>query len=223
MSLKMSTNAPMVNGEPYFEPPMRVIDMALRPLDDAELESIELELARLLDGEARASLARLVAEARRARSAECAEHKHAVDLARLAEPNPLTAQEVELVEHTVEWMKTREAAGWTAKPGREDVQKSALLQRIRSGRAPLPVPPPTSWGYPWYALCDGNEEHKVRVSLSGDGTANINQCRWQVVEELERGVSFVVTHEGITGRFFLWMADTAEVMGWRLRRAPKDL
>lgn len=50
------------------------------------------------------------------------------------------------------------------RPGR----KSALFRRLLAGREPFPVPPPTSYSYPWYDLLDAPGPRTV--SIGGCGT-----------------------------------------------------
>lgn len=50
------------------------------------------------------------------------------------------------------------------RPGR----KSALFRRLLAGREPFPVPPPTSYSYPWYDLLDSPGPRSV--SIGGCGT-----------------------------------------------------
>lgn len=50
------------------------------------------------------------------------------------------------------------------RPGR----KSALFRRLLAGREPFPVPPPTSYSYPWYDLLDSPVPRSV--SIGGCGT-----------------------------------------------------
>lgn len=54
--------------------------------------------------------------------------------------------------------------GMSHRPG----SKSALFRRLLSGKEPFPVPPPTSYSYPWYSLLDLPGPRKV--SLGGFGT-----------------------------------------------------
>jgi hypothetical protein len=66
--------------------------------------------------------------------------------------------------------------------------KSKLFARLLTGKAALPVPPPTSFSYPWYALIeDGFSEN---VSLDGFTDSygpeqiqgiRLNQAVWKIM------------------------------------------
>ncbi len=42
-----------------------------------------------------------------------------------------------------------------------DMKKSSLFWRLRSGKNPLPSPPPTSFSYPWYDVIENANPHWV--------------------------------------------------------------
>jgi hypothetical protein len=78
---------------------------------------------------------------------------------------PITPEEVRTGRQVALWIKTARA-GYTSF-GREwyptgaDFHKSALLERIRSGKAPLKEPPPLGMSCPWYALVEDQGPHYV--------------------------------------------------------------
>jgi hypothetical protein len=65
--------------------------------------------------------------------------------------------------------------------------KSALFARLLSGQSPLPSPPPTSFGYPWYAVIEESGPFEVsRGPLLPAGAGRparilINQCSWEMI------------------------------------------
>lgn len=73
--------------------------------------------------------------------------------------------------------------------------KSALFARLLDGKAALPVPPPTSYSYPWYAVVEeagpfhvmqGGAQSMGSVMRGTRGAEGvfaiaINQCSWAVV------------------------------------------
>lgn len=72
--------------------------------------------------------------------------------------------------------------------------KSALFSRLLDGKKALPMPPPTSYSYPWYSVIEDAGPHRAMLGgaltlgsmLRGTGGANglfgisINQSRWMV-------------------------------------------
>jgi hypothetical protein len=72
-----------------------------------------------------------------------------------------------LLEGLLLWIRTARAAGYRRGRGPDhpwlpsdiDVVKSALFERIGSGKAPLPEPPPVSFACPWYALVEEPGPH----------------------------------------------------------------
>lgn len=69
------------------------------------------------------------------------------------------------------------------------IRKSALFHRLMEGKEPLPVPPPKSYSYPWYALIeDGygypSEVWKDKHNMFGHPAVGIDQSIWKLEEEL---------------------------------------
>lgn len=71
-----------------------------------------------------------------------------------------------------------------------NVRKSALFQRILSGKEPLPIPPPKSYAYPWYELIDNGfsfpyevweAKHYLWTEFPSIG---IDQSLWKLEKEL---------------------------------------
>ncbi|MHB1641936.1 MAG: hypothetical protein ACYCS8_04675 [Acidithiobacillus sp.] len=78
-------------------------------------------------------------------------------------------------------------------------EKSALFWRLLNGKAPLPMPPPTSYSYPWYEIIEEPGPHRVGdigfraygkplgaqlAELRGTDIENflfIEQCGWSVL------------------------------------------
>ncbi|MBE9607942.1 hypothetical protein [Chitinilyticum piscinae] len=75
-------------------------------------------------------------------------------------------------------------------PAEPDWEHSALFQRIRSGLAPLPYPPPTSGGQPWYAVVEIAGVYPVVINAaqamghSEYPHVELNGCPWQVLAHL---------------------------------------
>lgn len=83
---------------------------------------------------------------------------------------PVTPEMVAFAEHMVLWIRTAREAGYGGGfgmqerewlPTASDVSKSALLERIRSGKKPLPYPPPVGYACPWYAVVEDPGPHYV--------------------------------------------------------------
>ena len=80
----------------------------------------------------------------------------------------LTEAEAKLAADMALWIRTARAAGYGGPdwvPDAADIAKSALFERIRSGKEPLPHPPPIGLACPWYAVVEDAGPHWV-----GDAT-----------------------------------------------------
>src|SRR5438132_1210292 len=79
------------------------------------------------------------------------------------------SDERKAVDSVVRWLRIRERSGHPAPTSYAElvdaIGHSALLRRLLAGKTPLRVPPPRSFGQPWYSLiecggadgCDANE------------------------------------------------------------------
>jgi hypothetical protein len=77
---------------------------------------------------------------------------------------PVTQDDILTVQRIVLWIKTARAAGYGGPewlPSPSDVSKSALYERIRSGKLPLEYPPPRALSCPWYAVVEDPGPHYV--------------------------------------------------------------
>lgn len=79
--------------------------------------------------------------------------------------NYLTEEQATLCEQMTKWMTVAKQWGgdrykdWV--PTSADIHKSALFERIRSGKEPLKYPPPLGFSCPWYALVEDRGPHFV--------------------------------------------------------------
>ena len=75
----------------------------------------------------------------------------------------ITQDEARLCEQMTRWLETRKR--WSPEepwlPSNADLHKSALFERLRSGREPLEYPPPVGLACPWYALVEDPGPHSV--------------------------------------------------------------
>lgn len=75
-------------------------------------------------------------------------------------------------------------------PAEPDWEHSALFERIRTGLTPLPYPPPTSGGQPWYAIIEERGEFPVVITAaqamahSEIPHVELNGCQWQVLTHI---------------------------------------
>lgn len=75
-------------------------------------------------------------------------------------------------------------------PAEPDWEHSALFERIRTGLTPLPYPPPTSGGQPWYGIVEEPGEFPVVITAaqamgqSATPHVELNGCQWQVQAHL---------------------------------------
>ena len=78
----------------------------------------------------------------------------------------ITRDEWKWVNAVIKWIetvrdtpKTGYPSDWL--PGTHDAPKSALLERLRNGKAPLEYPPPLGMSCPWYAVVEDPGPHYV--------------------------------------------------------------
>lgn len=126
---------------------------------------------------------------------------------------PITREQMEFARHMVLWIRTAKAAGYPWRqpdwlPSGADVSKSALFERIRSGKHPLPEPPPVAHACPWYAVVEDPGPHFIgqggihgpyiadtpatyQPGEMAKDTAVIFQHPWRIHERLAAG-DFIV-------------------------------
>ena len=142
-------------------------------------------------------------------------------------------------ECLVEWLKIREQEGRAFPKDVEafvqELDHSALLQRLVSGKPALPVAPPLSFGYPWYDLLENGHGEPAEVYV-GDKVANdihgcrvivINQAIWRIEEQVGDS-DYIVSYDGHNARYLLHRVlasmTTVDKIGknsektWRLER-----
>jgi hypothetical protein len=108
--------------------------------------------------------------------------------------NSTTTDVAATAKSVVLWIKTARAAGYGGQdwlPSDADISKSALFERIRSGKAPLPYPPPVGYSCPWYAVVEDPGPHFVSwhdepssFCKLDQSTITIMQTSWAVVEKI---------------------------------------
>ena len=193
-------------------------EMIANQLDDSGMSDEMLDACgarlELLPLDEAVWVAQVLIECRRARAAE-AELRGAVDGASSAALEVVAEDVAQVVLDAGEWLKTLWNIGYmgagnfpTAPRSEfpvieiEDVLKSALLQRIRSGRRPLPFPPPTRQGMPWHEVVESDECFVVDASLIRDEDdvvigASIEGCTdWVACNSAREDLPLVVQHQG---------------------------
>jgi hypothetical protein len=100
-------------------------------------------------------------------------------------PPIITEQDMQLLLCVTKWVETaRKFGGEHYKdfiPHHADYAKSRLFWRIRSGKEPLPYPPPCAFSCPWYELIEEPErEHHGFYFWTKDGNAYICQTRYPI-------------------------------------------
>lgn len=133
--------------------------------------------------------------------------------------NPATETDVEIAQAVVLWITTARAAGYGDNwlPMGVAVHKSALFERIRSGKDPLEFPPPVAFSCPWYALVEEPTPHNVGDGenfgphfytgqrLMPENTVNIFQSLYDIVEKTSDTDMIVKDRRHETPyRFRLW-------------------
>jgi hypothetical protein len=94
-------------------------------------------------------------------------------------------------------------------PSEADFAKSALLERIRSGLAPMVEPPPVGYSCPWYALVEDAGPHYIfDVSTDADWLEEDQvlaaQNRFTIYERRGEKDFIVGDIRGTSYRFRLW-------------------
>lgn len=162
----------------------------------------------------------------------------------------LFERDVKLLQACMLWIHTARGCGrlgygpnWL--PGHVDFLKSRLFWRIRSGKAPLPSAPPTSYSCPWYEVVEDGVPHStgpanwthfypVGSEFFGKtlerGLASINQCLYDIIDE--RDGAYVVgygpwrfrVYSGTYDQTYLdanQKAATRAEPTWYIQRAPE--
>lgn len=100
----------------------------------------------------------------------------------------LNQREQKLVKAMALWIETARAAkppwyyseGWY--PRDPDFEKSRLFWRIRTGRMPLPDPPPCAFSCPWYEVVEEDQPHRcTEVSLNSTWEDHHHKRAWLAV------------------------------------------
>jgi len=165
----------------------------------------------------------------------------AIDHLRRENPSLLMTQapsaaEIELVSKVVEWVRILETEGRKLDTiSHSGIERSMLLRRIRSGRAPMKAPPPTSFGQPWYEVLEADKTQIHLVTADGKVTTlaellgtldasatarnqflvKINDCYWNVIKTVEFGKKFLVSYQGHAQVFALGQVPDGR---WALRK-----
>lgn len=177
---------------------------AILPLDEEDMIALG-ERLETLPPDHMEWVAQLFLECRRARAGEA---RLAADAA-MAEGGDDDLTQVVL--DTTEWLRTLWEVGYMGSSSfptsprthfpmvtSEDIAKSALLARIRHGKAPLPFPPPTRNGVPWHEVVESNAPFPVHAEVlrnEGADWVSIEGCaEWQLVGEETDGKQFRVQH-----------------------------
>ena len=140
-------------------------------------------------------------------------------------------QEIKTVHNMVRWIeitrreryamyKQEDQLTWL--PHNIDMLKSRLFWRLRSGKDPLPYPPPTAFSCPWYELIEDDRAHWAydcyihkpgEQGLWGRHTgpiANIGQCLYNVEtwSDKEETIPFSVSYGPYLFRTYLGPFET---------------
>ena len=149
---------------------------------------------------------------------------------------PPSASEIEFASKVVEWVRILETEGRKLDTiSHSGIERSMLLRRLRSGRAPMRAPPPTSFGQPWYEVLEGDSAQIHLVTADGKPTTlaellgtldasatarnqflvKINDCYWNVIKTVEFGKKYVVSYQGHAQMFALGQVPDGR---WALRK-----
>jgi hypothetical protein len=103
----------------------------------------------------------------------------------------LMRRDISLLEAHSEWVQLlwkhdKHSAGRL--PHYPDWLKSRLFWRIRSGKEPLPFPPPTAYSCPWYEVIEVPEAHDCyELIQEREGRVRVAQCSYTVVSKGDDG------------------------------------
>ncbi|TMD92855.1 MAG: hypothetical protein E6I76_16190 [Chloroflexi bacterium] len=129
-----------------------------------------------------------------------------------------------VVDVLLEWLRVRDRGGRPLPLGyvglTDELENSALLHRMLTGRAPLAEAPPRSYGQPWYALVEDGvasncELVPLKDRLGASPKVSINQTAWEVVGIIDGG--YVVRY-GRGQPLYVAERSPADPARWRLRR-----
>jgi hypothetical protein len=159
---------------------------------------------------------------------------------------PVTAEERKLFDQIMLWIRTARKAGakyglpyysdsWL--PSVPDFEKSALLERIRSGLMPMEEPPPVGYSCPWYALVEDHGPHYVFDVHMQSGSqflceneVLVAQNVYIIYERISEKELIVGDKRGTSYRFRLWFdpdwrhptAYRPEDGGWLIQNIALD-
>lgn len=123
---------------------------------------------------------------------------------------PITQPEMDMCRHMVTWIKTvREAGGVYGRdwlPSDADMSKSALLERLRSGKQPLAEAPPLGYSCPWYAVVEDPGPHYVFDAWRGQNDDMVVLQSTYEITEMRGEQDFVIRDKwrNTSYRFRLW-------------------
>lgn len=117
----------------------------------------------------------------------------------------LTKDNFQLVKYVIKWIETvRKSKDYSDDwlPNEIDAMKSRLFWRIRTGKDPLPEPPPRAYSCPWYEVIEqdrphwANDLHDLKSFREAfhlkqePDKLSICQCLYDIVEfdEKQRGI-----------------------------------
>ena len=143
--------------------------------------------------------------------------------------NTAGTDEVAVAEAVILWIRTARDAGhgegWL--PTAADIRKSALFERLRSGKQPLPFPPPLGMSCPWYALVEDPEPQFVGrmdgfgpvfgtegADLPGAGRVSVMQSLYDIVER--RSDTDMVVRDAMHGPGSPWTFRLWHDPDWKL-------
>lgn len=100
------------------------------------------------------------------------------------------------VDSVIRWLRIRERSGHPAPTSYAElvdtIAHSALLRRLLSGKTALRVPPPRSFGQPWYGLvenggAEGCTLHTLKDRPGATPRVTVNEWAWEVVDQAADG------------------------------------
>ena len=146
-------------------------------------------------------------------------------------PPILTERDLHICASMVQWVRTvrsERQRGNRSKydenwlPTEIDIRKSRLFWRLRSGKEPLPVAPPTCYSCPWYEVVEDDRDHWAYELYVDAGIAYIAQCPYNIVElHNSSGLPKVVEYNEV--RFKVWQGSSRYEgkikTGWWIKRS----
>lgn len=131
------------------------------------------------------------------------------------------------IQCLIDWLRIRESEGKSFPTSIQDlsdqIDHSALLERLMLGKGHLNEPPPLSFSRPWYQLIDEGTitadevyfgDQFIRQVFGGD-TIMINQAPWRIVESIDEN-TYIISYGNSLSKFKLYRLYNLNKPIWKI-------